>query len=102
MANKDEKGKRRTAAGKSRRTTTTKPVSPRSTLAPAPEQVTTKARPVPAPAAPEPTLSCASYVNARSGSPALKRYLLRHYGSGEKTEGEWKKIVDGLRVRKVS
>lgn len=50
----------------------------------------------------EPTQSCESFVKAHGNSPALKRYLLRHYGSGNKTASEWQKIVDGLRVRRVS
>lgn len=49
-----------------------------------------------------PLMSCENYVKAHGNSPALKRYLLRHYGGGNKTASEWQKIVDGLRVRKVS
>lgn len=55
-----------------------------------------------APASQEPSISCESFVNAHGRSPALKRYLLRHYGSAAKTATEWQKIVDGLKTREVS
>lgn len=59
-------------------------------------------KPKPVPAIKEPSISCESFVNAHGRSPALKRYLLRHYGSAAKTATEWQKIVDGLKTREVS
>lgn len=51
----------------------------------------------------EPKIGAEEYVAAKAkNSPALKRYLLQHYGGGTKTSTEWKKIVEGLRVRKIS
>ena len=70
------------------------------------DRQSSRSAPVPkprsAPVSQEPTISCEEFVNAHGRSPALKRYLLRHYGSASKTTTAWQKIVDGLRTREVS
>ena len=51
----------------------------------------------------EPKVGAEEYVAAEAkNSPALRRYLLRHYGGGPRTPSEWKRIVEGLQVRKIS
>jgi hypothetical protein len=94
MAKKEKgSGTRRTSTARERTQQMSDP-KPTSRTAPAKKPVS---------AAPsEPAMSCESFVNAHGRSPALKRYLLRHYGSAAKTTTEWQKIVDGLKTREVS
>lgn len=50
-----------------------------------------------------PKMPGSTFVNANAdGSPALKRYLNKHYGGQLKTLADWNDILKAIRTRTIS